>query len=109
MSFASRPRSIRLLWLVVSFFFAGCAHQPPTVDFLYKGMKKENMLQIMGEPLQVIKTYDGPDGAQANRYQFSNSKCEGERKVVCTVSVTQDGIVYGWSGVKKGITEDGQK
>lgn len=95
--------------LSVLILAAGCAHQPPAADFLYKGMNRENMLQIMGEPIQIVKTYNGPDGAEANQYQFSNSQCEGEKKAICTVAVTKNGIVYGWSGVKRQITDDGQK
>lgn len=95
------------VWLPLLILLVGCAHKPPTVDFLYKGMSKELMLNLMGEPLQIITTYQGRDPAK--QYQFSNSQCENGRKAVCTVSVTESGIVYEWKGVRKALTEDGQK
>ena len=98
-------------WFPLLILLAGCASKPPPVAFLYKGMKKDVMLQIMGEPIQVVSTNQG-EGAhptEAKQYQFSNSKCLGETKNVCTVSVTNGGVVYGWRDIKPAYTEDGQR
>ena len=100
-------------WLLSLLLLAGCAGKPPVphVDFLYKGMNRQLMLHVMGEPVQILKTYPGGDTKldEERQYQFSNSKCVGERTSVCTVSLTKDGIVFAWSGIKISYTEDGQK
>lgn len=95
----------------VLFVLVACAHQEPKVDFLYKGMNTKLMLNVMGEPLQIVDTYQGTgsNATKAKQYQFSNDKCIGGSKNVCTVSVTTSGIVYGWQDVKRPYTEDGQR
>ncbi len=99
-------------WFPLLILVAGCASQPPPpVAFLYKGINQKVMLQIMGEPVQVLKTYQGeaPHLQEEKLYQFSNDKCVGGTKVVCTVTTTPDGVVFGWEGIKPIYTEDGQK
>ncbi len=100
-------------WILpVLILLAGCASKPPPrVAFLYKGMSKDLMLQIMGDPVQIVTAYPGQDAhpQAAHWYQYSNAKCVGETHAVCTVWLTENGVVYGWQGIKPEYTEDGQK
>jgi hypothetical protein len=107
LNFLAKGTPVKKIFALTVLLLAGCAHKPATVDFLYKGMNKDMMLRIMGEPVQVITTYQ--DGESAKQYQFSNSQCEGGRKVICTVATTNEGVVYQWSGIRRALTEEGQK
>ncbi len=89
---------LSLLVVISAVFLSGCAYKEININLanaqkLRRGMTKDQVLQVMGEPLKNQRHADENNWYYRNQVRCFDGQCTADE---CTVLVFENDVLIGW-------------